>query len=80
MPTAADLMAMPEDAFQAHATREAAMAMGEWLLAGVKLQRPIRSLTRVELECLASAAISRWITVRAERSAAGRPDPQLFAI
>ncbi|MBI1209269.1 MAG: hypothetical protein GC191_18530 [Azospirillum sp.] len=71
---------MSEDAFQAHATREAALAIGDWLLAGVKLTRPVRSLTRAELEHMATAAISRWITVRASRAAAGHPDPDLIAI
>ena len=80
MPTAAELVAMSEDAFQAHATREAALAIGDWLMAGVKLNRPIRSLTLFELECLAAAAIARWTVVRSERAAAGKPDPTLFAI
>lgn len=80
MTTAADLVAMSEDAFQAHATREAALAIGDWLLASVMLNRPIRSLTRAELESLATTAISRWIVIRAQRAAAGPPDPDLFAI
>jgi len=80
MPTRAELMAMSENTFQAHATREAALAIGEWLMASVKLNRPLRSLTLFELECLATAAINRRIAVRAERAAAGHPDPDLFAI
>ena len=80
MATAVELMAMSEDAFQAHATREAALAIGDWLQASVKLNRPIRSLTLFELECLAGAAIARWTVVRSERAAAGKPDPTLFAI
>ncbi|CAK0762318.1 conserved hypothetical protein [uncultured Gammaproteobacteria bacterium] len=73
-------MAMSENTFQAHATREAALAIGEWLMASVKLNRQIRTLTLFELECLALAAIDRRIAVRAERAAAGHPDPALFAI
>ena len=79
MTTGAELVAMSEDAFQAHATREAALAIGDWLQASVKLNRPIRSLTLFELECLAGAAIGRWIVVRSQRAAAGHPDPELFA-
>ncbi|CAK0752263.1 conserved hypothetical protein [uncultured Gammaproteobacteria bacterium] len=60
-------MAMSENAFQAHATREAALAVGEWLMASVKLNRPLRTLTLFELECLATAAINRRIAVRARR-------------
>ena len=80
MPSAVELLAMSEDAFQAHATREAALAIGDWLIGSVRLNRPIRSLTLDELECLATAAISCWIVVRSERAAAGHPDPELFAI
>ena len=80
MTTGAELVAMSENAFQAHATREAALAIGDWLQASVRLNRPLRSLTLFELECLASAAIGRWIVVRSERAAAGKPDPTLFAI
>ena len=80
MATTAELMAMSEDAFQAHATREAALAIGDWLMESVRLNRPIRSLTLFELECIASTAIARWIVARSERAAAGHPDPTLFAI
>jgi len=79
MPTAAELATMPDQEFHTHATRAAALAIGEYLQASIKLHRPIRSLTLFELECLASAAISRWIVMRAERAASGRPDPDLFA-
>lgn len=80
MPSAADLAAMSDDAFQAYATREAALAIGDWLQGTVRLNRPICTLTLFELECLANAAIGRWIVVRSERAAAGHPDPDLFAI
>ncbi len=80
MASAAELMAMSEDAFKAHATREAALAIGDWLMAGVKLNRPLRSLTLFELECMAGAAIARWTVERSRRAAAGHPDPTLFAI
>jgi len=45
MATAAELAAMSDNTFQAHATREAALAIGEWLEASTKLTRPLRSLT-----------------------------------
>lgn len=77
MPTAAEYAAMTDDQFQAFATREAAMAIGDWLMASVNLKRPIRSLTAFELECLATAAISRWIVCRSERMMAGHSDPGL---
>ena len=80
MATAAELAAMSDNTFQAHATREAALAIGEWLEASTKLTRPLRSLTLWELECLATAAINRWIVVRSQRAAAGIPDPDLFVI
>lgn len=79
MTAAADLVAMSEDAFQAHATREAARAIGDRLMA-TNLGRPLRSLTLAELDALATAAISRWVQLRAQRAAAGPPDPELIAI
>ncbi len=60
---------MTEDEWQAHVTREAAKAIGDWLEArGVgKLRSPIASLTMADLEALASNAVSRWIVVQSER-------------
>ena len=80
MSKAAKPVMSSEDAFQAYATGEAAMAIGDWLMEGVKLNRPIRSLTRFELECMAGAAIARWIVLRSERAAAGYPDQELLSI
>jgi hypothetical protein len=60
---------MTEDEWQAHVTREAAKAMGDWLEArgAGKLRSPIASLTLADLEAMASNAISRWIVLQSER-------------
>ncbi|HLS58174.1 MAG TPA: hypothetical protein VK022_00970, partial [Paracoccaceae bacterium] len=55
------------DQWQAHVTTEAALAMGRWLEARGRLERPIGSLTRRDLECMASNAISRFIVLASER-------------
>ncbi len=65
---------MSPDAWQAHVTTEAALAMGRWLEARGRLDRPIASLTRKDLECMASNAISRFIVLAAERRTQA-PDP-----
>ena len=56
----------PND-WQAHVTTEAALAMGRWLEARGRLDRPIATLTRKDLECMASNAISRFIVLASER-------------
>lgn len=58
---------MSPDEWQAHVTTEAALAMGRWLEARGRLDRPIASLTRKDLECIASNAISRFIVLASER-------------
>jgi hypothetical protein len=58
---------MTADEWQAHVTAEAAMAIGRWLEARGRLDRPIASLTRKDLECMASNAISRFIVLASER-------------
>jgi len=58
------------DEWQAHATTEAALAMGRWLEARGRLDRPIASLTRRDLECMAVSAISRFIVLASERRTA----------
>jgi hypothetical protein len=55
------------DEWQAHVTTEAALAMGGWLEGRGRLDRPIASLTRRDLECMASNAISRFIVLASER-------------
>jgi len=52
---------------------ECARAVGEWLEGSVRLDRPIRTLTFSQLECIAEAAISRW-TVLASQRIAEQPD------
>jgi hypothetical protein len=63
----------PGDKWADHVRAECAGAVGEWLEGSVRLDRPIRSLTFSQLECLAEAAISRWI-VLASRRIAEQPD------
>tara|TARA_R110002110_G_scaffold243521_1_gene460129 strand:- start:2242 stop:2907 length:666 start_codon:yes stop_codon:yes gene_type:complete len=63
------------DEWQAHVTTEAALAMGRWLEARGRLDRPIASLTRRDLECMASNAISRFIVLSSERRTAA-PDKE----
>lgn len=58
---------MSEDEWQAHVTLQCAMAMGAWLEARGRLERPIASLTRKDLECLAVAAITRFVVLNAVR-------------
>jgi hypothetical protein len=55
------------DAWQAHVTTEAALAMGRWLEARGRLDRPIASLTRHDLECMAANAIGRFVVLASER-------------
>ena len=65
---------MSPDEWQAHVTTEAALAMGRWLEARGRLDRPIASLSRKDLECMASNAISRFIVLASERRTSA-PDP-----
>ncbi len=66
---------MTADEWQAHVTTQAALAMGRWLEARGRLDRPIASLTRHDLECMASSAISRFIVLACERRTVA-PDPE----
>ncbi|MCR9140040.1 MAG: hypothetical protein NXI27_28885 [Alphaproteobacteria bacterium] len=65
---------MSPDDWQVHVTTEAALAMGRWLEARGRLDRPIASLTRKDLECMASNAISRFIVLASQRRMQS-PDP-----
>lgn len=58
---------MSPDEWQAHVTTEAALAMGRWLEARGRLDRPIATLTRKDLECMASNAIGRFLVLASER-------------
>jgi hypothetical protein len=62
-----------DDEWQAHVTREAAKAIGEWLEGRGGLHQPIRCLTMPDLEAMAQNAISAFI-VKASRRIADRPD------
>lgn len=66
---------MTDDEFQAHATREAAKAVGEWLQATLQIDRPIRTLRMFELEAIAAAAVSRYVVVASEEAAKGNTTP-----
>jgi hypothetical protein len=63
------------DEWQAHVTAESAMAIGRWLEARGRLDRPIASLTRAHLEAMAVAAISRFIVLASERRTSA-PSPE----
>ena len=58
---------MTDDAWQAHVTREAARDIGRWLEGRGRLHQPIAALSLGELECLAAAAISRFVVLAMER-------------
>ena len=51
------------------------MAMGRWLEARGRLDRPIASLTRKDLECMASNAIGCFVVLASERRTEA-PDPE----
>ncbi len=58
---------MTDDEWQAHVTREAAKAIGQWLEGRGRLQHPIRCLTMPDLEAMAAGAISRFVVLASER-------------
>jgi hypothetical protein len=55
------------DEWQAHVTREAAKAMGEWLEGRGRLHQPIAALTLPDLEAMAANAISRFVVLGSQR-------------
>jgi hypothetical protein len=59
--------AMTDDEWQAHVTRQAAKAIGEWLEARGKLHQPIRALAMWELEAMATNAIGSFIVLASQR-------------
>jgi hypothetical protein len=63
----------PDDAWLHHVRAECARAVGEWLEGSVRPERPIRSLTFCELQCIAETATSRWIVLVSWRIAE-KPD------
>jgi hypothetical protein len=65
---------MTENEWQAHVTREAAKAMGEWLEGRGRLNQPIRSLTLQDLEHMATNAIARFVVMGSERITSGTED------
>jgi hypothetical protein len=62
-----------DDEWQAHVTREAAKAIGEWLEGRGGLHQPIRCLTMPDLEAMAQNAISTFI-VKASQRIGEHPD------
>jgi hypothetical protein len=65
---------MTADEWQAHATREAAKAMGRWLEGRGKLHQPIAALTMADLEAMAANAIARFVVLGSERIRAAPDD------
>jgi hypothetical protein len=64
---------MTDDEWQAHVTREAAKAIGEWLEGRGGVHQPIRCLTMRDLEAMAQNAISVFIVKTSQRMRE-RPD------
>jgi hypothetical protein len=64
---------MTDDEWQAHVTREAAKAIGEWLEGRGRLHQPIRCLAMRDLEAMAQNAISVFI-VKTSKRVRERPD------
>ena len=58
---------MIRDQWQAHVTREAAKAIGQWLEGRGRLHQPIATLTMTELESMAANAISRFVVLGSQR-------------
>ena len=58
---------MTSDEWQAHVTREAAKAMGEWLEGRGRLHQPLAALTLPDLEAMATNAISRFVVLGSQR-------------
>ena len=58
---------MTSDEWQAHVTREAAKAMGEWLEGRGRLHQPIAALTLPDMEAMAANAISRFVVLGSQR-------------
>lgn len=66
----------PDDLWLDHVRAECAKAVGAWLESSVRLERPIRSLTSFELQCIAEAATSRWIVLASQRIAEQPDSPE----
>ena len=64
---------MTDDEWQAYVTRETARAVGAWLEARGRLQQPIAALTLLDLEGVATTAVSRFVVLASERIR-DRPD------
>jgi hypothetical protein len=64
---AQQLITMTADEWQAHVTREAAKAMGQWLEGRGRLHQPIATLTLTDLELMAGNAIARFIVLASHR-------------
>jgi len=58
---------MTDDEWQAHVTREAARVIGTWLEGRGRLHQPITTLTLLDLEAMATNAISRFVVLGMER-------------
>lgn len=58
---------MTADEWQAHITREAARAIGQWLEGRGRLHQPIAALTMADLEAMATHAIARFVVLGSVR-------------
>ncbi|TPQ52710.1 hypothetical protein C2U72_01745 [Prosthecomicrobium hirschii] len=69
---------MTDNEWQAHVTREAAKAIGQWLEARGRLHQPLRALNFRELEAMADAAIARFIVLASHKIRdRSKADPRL---
>jgi hypothetical protein len=67
---------MTDKEWQAHVTRAAAKAIGEWLEGRGGLHQPIRCLTMPDLEAMAQNAISIFIAETSQRIAQSPDEPE----
>lgn len=61
------LTGMTADEWQAHVTREAAKAMGQWLEGRGRLHHPIATLSMADLDAMAANAITCFVVMGSER-------------
>ena len=71
---------MTADEWQAHVTREAAKAIGQWLEGRGRLHQPVAAFTMADLEAMATHAIARFVVLGSERIREKADEPDLTRI
>lgn len=61
--------------WQAQATRQAALSMGEWLMEAGVLEKKVRQLSMTDMQAMAATVIARWIVLRSEKEQEPKPPP-----